>query len=97
MAWQNMKARCHIKDDPSHKNYEAYKHVTLCKQWETYAPFKQWALANGYAPELWLDRKKNSQGYRPSNCHWITLAESVRNQACANLITPRATGCQISC
>lgn len=80
MAWQNMKARCRIKEDPSHKNYEAYKHVTLCEAWQTYEPFKRWSLASGYAPALWLDRKSNSRGYSPSNCRWVTLTESVRNR-----------------
>jgi hypothetical protein len=74
-----MKSRCRIKENPAHRSYDSYKHVTLCKEWEDYLVFREWALTHGYAPGLWLDREDNSLGYHPNNCHWVTPEKSNKN------------------
>jgi hypothetical protein len=76
--WQNMWSRCRLS--PDNPSYEAYKHVTCCPEWEQYVVFKVWALANGYAETLWLDRKNNALGYTPKNCRWVTEQVSIENR-----------------
>lgn len=57
-----------------------YEHVKVCKQWQTYPPFKEWALANGYADSLQIDRIKNHLGYSPKNCRWVTPEKQSQNR-----------------
>lgn len=39
-----------------------------CSQWKTYAPFREWAIANGWKRGLWIHRKADQGIYRPENC-----------------------------
>ena len=73
-----MKKRC---ENDNHKSYRYYggKGITVCQEWaESFAVFKGWALANGYADNLTIDRKDSSKGYCPDNCQWITAVENTR-------------------
>ena len=40
----------------------------------------KWALANGYAAHLTIDREKNDRGYEPSNCHWDHTSRPATQQ-----------------
>lgn len=42
--------------------------------------FRAWALANGYASNLTIDRRDNDRGYEPGNCRWVTFRENNRNR-----------------
>ncbi len=75
-VWTSMKRRTRGKVKPSSRAYACYRHVTLCTKWLKYEPFKAWALANGYRQGLFLDRIDSRKGYTPSNCRWVTPAES---------------------
>jgi len=79
-AWYNMRRRAKFtyKLDANHRHL--YKHVTLCKAWESFEIFRKWAISHGYKSGLWMDRIKNEKGYFPSNCRWVTGLESRRNQ-----------------
>lgn len=66
--------RWRVAHDPS------YSHVTICKEWDDPRVFVAWALANGFKPHLWLDRKDNELGYSPENCRWVTTSDSCRNR-----------------
>lgn len=61
-----------------------YEHVRVCKRWLKYENF----LADmGECPKgLTLDRIKNSRGYSPSNCRWITNKEQQNNRTNNRLI-----------
>lgn len=60
----------------SHRRYKCYN-PTICEEWKTYKNFKEWALANGYAENLTIDRINNRGDYNPENCQWITLKENA--------------------
>lgn len=49
--------------------------------------FKEWALNNGYADNLTLDRIDVNKGYSPDNCKWSTPKEQQNNRRNNVLIT----------
>jgi hypothetical protein len=75
-----MRRRCYDPNDPDYHRYGA-KGVTICKAWlERPSAFVEWALANGWRPGLYLDRRSNKRGYSPGNCRWVTPRESTLNR-----------------
>lgn len=76
LMFHGMHRRCH--PTKGHKLYGLVG-IRVCKAWQKYETFKAWALANGYRDDLELDRIKNSKGYSPSNCRFVTRQEQTRN------------------
>jgi hypothetical protein len=76
--WYCMRNRC---ENPNNSDYGDYggRGVTVCRAWQKFEPFRDWANANGYADDLTLDRKHNAKGYSPSNCRWATQSQQARN------------------
>lgn len=58
--------------------------------WSDFATFQTWALANGYADDLTLDRIDNDRGYWPDNCRWLSISAQQRNKT--NHVTLRVGG-----
>lgn len=78
--WHGMKERCYRKTHDSYKNYGALG-VTVTDEWrDNFSAFKQWAVENGYADGLSIDRRETSKGYEPSNCRFVTMAEQALNK-----------------
>lgn len=78
--WKNMIARCYYEKNISYSRYGA-KGVTVCDSWkDNFEVFKSWALKNGYADNLTLDRIDNSKGYEAVNCRWVTPKEQANNK-----------------
>lgn len=78
MIWQRIIGRC---GNPNNKDYKYYgaKGIKICAEWRSdYLAFKNWALANGYADNLTIDRIDSNGDYCPKNCQWITNAENAR-------------------
>lgn len=78
--WKGMKERCF------NANYRDYPHyggrgITVCAEWAaSFAAFRDWALANGYALTLTIERRNVNGNYEPGNCTWITLSEQQKNK-----------------
>ena len=77
--WCGMRQRCHNKNHPYYKDYGG-RGIYVCKEWDDYLVFKEWALSNGYAENLTIERIDNNAGYNPDNCTWITRSEQRKNQ-----------------
>jgi hypothetical protein len=74
--WCGMRQRCNNPNKEAFKHYGG-KGVTVCPEWEKYSEFKKWALANGYADNLCIDRIDSNGNYAPDNCRWITASENT--------------------
>lgn len=79
-VWENMIQRCHNPNNRQYSNYGG-RGITVCESWrDDYSRFKEWALENGYAQGLTIDRINNDDGYSPQNCRWATYKEQGRNR-----------------
>jgi hypothetical protein len=78
--WAGMRQRCSNPNELSYANY-GRKGVTVCEEWQRFEPFRDWALANGYADDLEIDRKDYTGGYCPENCRWVTVLEQANNRS----------------
>lgn len=85
-SWRGMKERCYNEKNSEYKHYGG-KGVKVCSEWQEFIPFYQWALANGYAENLTIDRIDNDGNYEPSNCRWATNKEQQNNKSNNRLIT----------
>ena len=73
--WRNMLDRCERRLDYIDKS------ITVSTEWENdFEAFKAWAEENGFDEGLTLDRRDNAQGYRPSNCRFVTHAIQKQNR-----------------
>lgn len=77
--WCGMRDRCQREKHPSFDDYGG-RGITVCDEWQTFETFRDWALANGYASHLEIDRIDNDSGYRPDNCRWVTHAVNMSNR-----------------
>jgi hypothetical protein len=84
--WQGMKQRCSLPSLSCYKYYGG-RGITFCDEWQKFEPFYEWAMANGYADNLTLDRIDVNGNYEPQNCRWITLKEQQRNRRTTHFIT----------
>ena len=76
-CWVAMKDRCGNPNNQAYKNYGA-KAIKVCDGWETFEGFRSWALENGYADYLTIERIDPDRNYSPENCEWITKSENSR-------------------
>lgn len=84
--WGGMKSRCHNKNGPGYYDYGG-RGITVCKEWENFDQFYEWAMKNGYRDDLTIDRIDVNGNYEPDNCRWITNAEQQRNKRDNHYIT----------
>src|SRR4030066_2079848 len=78
--WEGMKQRTL---NPNNKRYSYYggRGVTICPEWANdYTKFRDWALNNGYADNLVIDRRDNNGNYSPENCRWLIKKENIRQR-----------------
>lgn len=77
--WNNMLQRC---NNPKNTRWDDYggRGIKVCDEWQDFAAFHAWAMANGYAPGLQIDRINNDGDYEPLNCRFVTPSENQRNK-----------------
>lgn len=85
--WQYMKQRCY---NPHSRRYKEYggRGIKVCEEWlHNPVAFYEWAISNGYSPELTLDRINVNGDYEPTNCRWVDYATQNNNTRRTRKIT----------
>lgn len=84
--WYETKRRCYNLKCIQYNNYGG-RGITVCDEWRNNsATFYNWAISNGYADNLTIDRKDNNGNYCPDNCRWLTQKEQQNNRRNNRLI-----------
>lgn len=84
--WDNMRSRCNNSKNPNYYNYGG-RGIKICKEWDDYLTFKEWAISSGYADFLSIDRIDVNGDYSPYNCRWSTQKEQCRNKRTNHCLT----------
>lgn len=75
-----MLTRCYNEYNHNYKNYGALG-VIVCEEWLlNFGAFYEWSIANGYRPDLTIDRINPYGNYTPDNCRWATVEQQNRNK-----------------
>ena len=87
-TWCRMRSRCNNPKNKAYKWYGAIG-VSVCKEWDDYSIFRDWALSNGYKEGLQLDKdiKGNGKLYSPETCCWVTSKENNNHRKSNVVIT----------
>lgn len=85
-TWRHMIDRCEKANHHAYKDYGG-RGVSVCVEWHSFDNFFDWAVSNGYAFGLTLDRENVNGNYEPSNCRWATWKEQGNNRRTNTLIT----------
>lgn len=82
-----MKQRCYSEGYKDYKNYGG-RGIGICQEWlDSSDAFEAWALANGYAENLTIERIDVNKGYSPENCTWIPAELQLRNRRICRYLT----------
>ncbi len=77
--WKEMRQRCTNPHTTNYKNYGG-RGIIICEEWNDFSKFREWAINNGYADDLSIDRIDVNGNYEPQNCRWSTDKEQSRNK-----------------
>lgn len=78
--WRGMKDRCFNPKCKDFKNYGG-RGISVCQQWlNDFLVFRDWAMQNGYDPNLTIEREDVDGHYDPGNCTWIPPEMQLRNR-----------------
>lgn len=85
-AWNSMRQRCDPNRAAEFPRYSG-SGIRVCREWERFEPFYEWATANGYRADLSIDRIDGCGNYTPDNCRWATPLEQSQNLKTNVLLT----------
>ena len=86
-VWAGLKDRCSNSKNKAYNHY-GNRGITVCEEWrEDYSKFYIWAIENGYAEDLTIDRIDNNKGYTPDNCQWVDMKTQANNKRSNCIIT----------
>lgn len=77
--WCSMKGRCSNSNKLDYARYGG-RGISVCKDWNSFDNFRDWAINNGYSDNLTIDRIDVNKGYSPNNCRWATTKQQSRNK-----------------
>lgn len=77
--WCEMRKRCTNKNCRAYRWY-GLRGIKVCQEWYRFINFRNWAINNGYADNLTIDRIDVNGNYEPKNCRWITIQEQQKNR-----------------
>lgn len=77
-VWKTMRQRCRNHDNPKYAKYGA-RGISVCKEWDNYISFYEWAMRSGYKEGLSIERRDVNKGYCPENCSWIPMNQQAKN------------------
>lgn len=77
--WCDMRKRCTNKNCRAYRWY-GLRGIKVCQEWYRFINFRDWAISNGYADNLTIDRIDVNGNYEPKNCRWITIQEQQKNK-----------------
>lgn len=74
--WHNIKRRT---QDPKHFAFHSYgaKGITLCKEWEEFINFYNWAIGKGWQKDMTIDRINPKKSYFPTNCQVLSRLDNI--------------------
>lgn len=81
--YMSMIRRCYNPNNTAYKWYGA-RGVRVCDEWKNdFMSFYNWAMANGWNPQLNVDKDKKGGGllYSPETCSLISLKENQNNRS----------------
>lgn len=78
--WHRMRDRCSRPEGDSPTGRYYGRGIRVCDEWQSFENFYQWAISNGYADHLQIDRIDNDGNYCPENCRWATCSQNLCNR-----------------
>ena len=79
--YRGILSRCYYPKDASYERYGG-RGIIVCDEWlgeNGAVNFYNWAINNGYADNLSIDRKNTNGNYEPSNCRWADAKTQQNN------------------
>lgn len=80
-CYKDMLNRCYNKNNRSFARYGGRGIGVYVDWFNDFYAFRDWALDNGYANNLTLDRIDVNGNYVPDNCRWVTVKVQNNNRS----------------